>query len=197
MVLRPWMFDRQRQLVISAEYVSFDDQDRASAPPTRFEKATIQAVRCGVKAIRGYRFRIGRIYCIDVQDNKGQVIRIRLKSLYRVRVKQLEEKYVTIINALFQHHFDDIAAQYFRRFRRNEEVELLGVNLNRHGVLFDPRIGRVSWEYLRTKRYWHYFTLFSEETPDHYRAFVFLEEWNSALLLGMIEAIRAEKFPGK
>jgi hypothetical protein len=195
--VRSTILDRPRLLVIDPEYIEFDDQDRVSVPPTRFLRAEIQALRYGVKGIRGYRFRIGRIYCIDVKDISGRVIKLRLKSVYRVRRKLLGEKYQEITNSLFKYYFHDMTRHYLRQFQEGQSVELLGVKLNQHAVMFDEKVGWVGWEFLGTKRYWHYYTLYSEESPDNYRAFVFLDDWNAGVLRGLIEVILKEKFPNR
>jgi len=80
-MVRSTILDRPRLLVIDPEYIEFDAQDRVSEVPTRFLKTEIEGLRYGVKPIRGYRFRIGRIYCIDVRDTSGRIIKIRLKSV--------------------------------------------------------------------------------------------------------------------
>jgi hypothetical protein len=196
-MVRSTILDRPRLLVVDPDYIEFDDQDRKSAAPTRFSKKEIQGLRYGVKAIRGYRFRIGRIYCIDVRNVSGQVIKIRLKSVYRVRRKLLGEKYQEITNSLFKYYFHDLTRDYYRQFQDGQPVELLGVSLNSQGVLFDEKAGRISWDFLGTKRYWHYYTLYSEELPDNYRAFVFLDDWNAGVLRGLIELILKEKFPAR
>lgn len=160
-------------------------------------KADIAALRYGVKAIRGYRFRIGRIYCIDVMDVSGIIIKIRLKSVYRVRRKLLGKKYQEIVSSLFTYYFHDRTRDYLKQFQAGLSVELLGVNLDSNGVIFDKKVGRVSWEFPGTKRYWHYYTLFSEGAPEKYRAFVFLDDWNAGVLRGLIETILKQKFPNK
>ena len=193
-MVRSSILDRPRLLVIDPQYIEFDDQDRVSMPPTRFLRTEIQALRYGVKGIRGYRFRIGRIYCIDVMDISGRVIKIRLKSVYRVRRKLLGEKYQEITNSLFKYYFHDMTRHYLRQFQEGQSVELLGVKLKQHAVMFDEKVGWVGWEFLGTKRYWHYYTLYSEESPDNYRAFVFLDDWNAGVLRGLIEVILKEKF---
>ncbi|WP_188933179.1 hypothetical protein [Puia dinghuensis] len=87
--------------------------------------------------------------------------------------------------------------KYLEQFRDGQPVELLGVSLNSQGVLFDEKAGRISWNFLGTKRYWHYYTLYSEEAPKNYRAFVFLDDWNAGVLRGLIEVILKEKFPNR
>ena len=196
-IVRSTILDRPRLFVIHPEYLEFDDQDRVSDGPTRFSKTEIEGLRYGVKPIGGYRFRIGRIYCIDIRDVTGRVIKIRLKSVYRVRLKLLNEKYLAIANALFRLYFHKITLEYLSQFRAGRSVDLLGVNLNSQGVLFDEKVGRVSWDFIGTKRYWHYYTLYSEEYPGNYRAFVFLDDWNAGVLRGLIETILKERFSSR
>jgi len=196
-IVRSTILDRPQLLTINREYFEFDDKERVSEAPTRFLKADIAALRYGVKAIRGYRFRIGRIYCIDVINASGAIIKIRLKSVYRVRRKSLGKKYQEIVGSLFKYYFYDMARDYLSRFEAGQPVELLGVSLDSDGVIFDKKIGLVSWDFLGTKRYWHYFTLFSEEAPEKYRAFVFLDDWNAGVLRGLIETILKQKFPNR
>jgi len=117
--------------------------------------------------------------------------------VYRVRLKLLEEKYLAIVNGLFRQYFHDIARSYLEQFRDGRPVELLDVSLDHQGILFDKKLGRVSWNFLGTKRHWHYYTLYSEEVPHNYRAFVFLDDWNAGVLRGVIEVILKEKFPDR
>lgn len=196
-MVRSSILDRSRLLVIDPEYIEFDDQDLVSATPTRFQKSEIEGLRYGVKGIHGYRFRIGRIYCIDVRDVSGRIIKIRLKSVYRVRRKLLGDKYQEIVNSLLKYYFHDMVRGYLQQFQEGQSVELLGVKLNNHALLFDEKVGWVSWGFLGTKRYWHYYTLYSEESPNNYRAFVFLDDWNAGVLRGLIEVILKEKFPNR
>jgi hypothetical protein len=64
-------------------------------------------------------------------------------------------------------------------------------------VLFDEKVGWIAWHFLGTKRYWHYYTLYSTERPDNYRAFEFLHDWNAGVLRGLIEAKLKEKFSNR
>jgi hypothetical protein len=192
-MIKSTIMDRQRLLVVDPEYLEFDDQDRMSELPTRFLKAEIEGLRYGVKAIRGYRFRIGRTFHIDIRDVAGRIIRIRLKSVYLVRRKLLGEKYQAIVGAILRYYFHDIMRGYVQQLRNGLPVDLLGVNLNGEGVLFDPTVGRVSWDFIGTKRFWHYYTLFSEENPGKYRAFVFVDDWNAGVLRGVVETILKDK----
>ena len=68
------ILDRHRKLTIDENYIQFDDKDHVDAEPTRFEKENIIGIRYGVALISGYRFYIGRIYCIDIKNESGKGI---------------------------------------------------------------------------------------------------------------------------
>jgi hypothetical protein len=194
-VLRSSIFDRPRQLVLDSQYLEFDDNDRASSAPTRFLKEEIEGVRFGVKWIRGYDFYIGRIYCIDVKNISGQIIKLRLKSIYGVRKRQLGDKYTKIANTIFRYYFDPISLRYIKLFQNGQPFEILGVSIDPEGVLFDYKAGRVSWDFLGTKRYQTYYTLFSEANPTEYKAYEYINHWNAGVLQSVVEGILKIKFP--
>ncbi|HXO75704.1 MAG TPA: hypothetical protein VN824_10725 [Puia sp.] len=170
-------------------YLEFDDNDLASSAPTKFLKEEIEGIRFGIKWISGYGFYIGRIYCIDIKNNSGKIIKLRLKSIYRIRKDQLADKYVKIANALLRYYFDALALQHIESFQNNQPIEILGVKIDSEGVLFDQKIGKISWNFLGTKRYYTYYTLFSEVDPNKYKAFEYLHHWNTSLLQSVVEAI--------
>ena len=193
--LRSTIFDRHRQLTVTPEYLEFDDNDTAGAPPTRFLRSELEALRYGVKAINGYDFRIGRIYCIDIRSTDGRIIKLRLKSIYRVRLKQLESKYLDIVNTLYKYYFHDMVRRYVRSFQEGHSFDLLEINIDADGVIFDKKIGRIPWDFLLTKRYWTYFTVFSGIDQGQYKAFTFEDDWNAGVLYGVLEMILKIKFP--
>jgi hypothetical protein len=189
------IFDRSRQLKLDPQYLEFDDNDLGSSLPVRFLKEEIEGIKYGVKGIRGYRFRIGRIYYIDIKSISGEVMKIRLKSIYRIRIKRLETKYGQILKALFTNYFNEIAKRYLELFRSGEPFELLGVSFCAEGLQFDQKIGTIPWEFLGTKKYWTYYALFSETNPEHYKAFNYVDQWNAAVLHSVTEGILKMKFP--
>jgi len=188
-ILKSSILDRPRQLVLDPLYLEFDDNNLASSTPTKFLKEEIEGIRFGIKWIRGYGFYIGRIYCIDIKNKSGQIIKLRLKSIYGIRKVQLAEKYVKIANTLLRYYFDSLALQHIQSFQNNEHIEILGVKIDAEGVLFDQKIGKISWNFLGTKQYQTYYTLFSEVDPNKYKAFEYINHWNTSLLESVIEGI--------
>ena len=123
--LKSSIFDRSRHLVLDPLYLEFDDNNLVSSPPTKFLKEEIEGIRFGIKWIKGLDFYIGRIYCIDIKNSSGQIIKLRLKSIYGIRKKQLADKYVKIANTLLRYYFDALAFQHIESFQNNQPIEIL------------------------------------------------------------------------
>jgi len=187
------IFDRDRILILNPEYIQFDDKDLKEAKPTTIVKTEISGFRFGLKPIRGYYFHIGRIYCIDIRGNKDQFIKIRLKSVYGIRKKELTQKYSTIVKALYDYFIDEISLKYLNQFSNNEQFEIAGVNFNEEGVIFNKKIGLITWLDLGTRAYYHYYTLYSKQQPTQYKAFEFINDWNVAILYGVSRQILKNK----
>jgi hypothetical protein len=185
--------DRDRQLIIDKDYIEFDNKDLISEPPTKFLKQDIVSFRHGVKWINGYQFVIGRIYCVDVLSSSGEAMKMRLKSLYGINKKKVTTKYSQIVNALYDNIFDHITKEYLKQFSESKEFEILGVRFTNDGLNINDKQGVIPWEDLGTKSYSTYYALFSKAKPNRYKAFEFLNDWNTGILYSVSMQILKEK----
>ena len=96
LTLKESIFNKESTINITPELLEYQN--------ISFSKFEIDEIRYGVKAIEGYRFRIGRIYCIDVKSLSGTVLRIKLKSVYGIRKKH----WVKNIESLLMHYLKTI-----------------------------------------------------------------------------------------
>src|SRR5436190_1542842 len=103
-LIKPSILDAVSKLELDHEFIRFSTPG-SHMPAVMFRSGEITGFRFGVKWIRGYWFTIGRIYCIDVRNTVNQEIRIRLKSIYRIRVHSLNKKYSEIVNSLYAQYF--------------------------------------------------------------------------------------------
>jgi len=187
------LFDRHRKLLVDKAFIEFDDKDLNSASPTKFLKHEVDSFRFGIKWIRGYKFIIGRIYCVDIKSVAGETIKIRLKSLYKVRRSQLAAKYSKIIAALYDNYFDDITRSYLSDFDNAKEIQILGVTFCEDGVYLHNKKLLINWLDVGTKAYYTYYTIFSLSNPSNYRAFEYLKDWNTGILYGVSRRILSDK----
>lgn len=184
-ILRTSIFDKEHALIIDPQFIEYDN--------TNFSKLEIADIRYGLKAINGYRFTIGRIYCIDVKSLDGRIIKIRLKSLYGIRRKRLGEKYKMILHALWKFYINDIVNGFLKEFINKIDFVLLGVTFTQEGIMLDKKREIISWQDLGTKNYWHYYSMFSISNPHKYRTFQYLTDWNTAVLYSVSRDILQAK----
>lgn len=145
--------------------------------------------RHGIRWISGIHLTIGRIYCIDIRDNTGKEIRIRIRSIYGIRKKEKNDQYFQLIHYLYDHYFDDISRSYLNRFESNESFSIAGVDFSDTGLRFNSKSGWVKWEDLQTNSFQSYYALSSKQDPANYRAFVYLDDWNTGVLYSVSRSI--------
>ena len=186
LVLKTTLFHKASPLLITPELVEYRNNS--------LSKFEIAELRYGVKAIKGYRFVIGRIYCIDIKSLAGSVIKIRLTSLYRVRKNKLGEKYLLIVNTVIENFINNIARDLINNFNDKIDFDILGVVFTQEGIQFDKNTEIISWFDAGSKNYRTYFALFSHSNPNKYKAFQYITDWNTILLRAVTEHIlKSEK----
>jgi hypothetical protein len=192
-LIRSSVFDRDRQLVFSDEGISFEKSDLKGAPLKLIDKKSIHGFRHGMKWVRGLAFVIGRVYCIDILADNKTALKIRLKTMYGVRKTQLEEKYALIIKLLFKYFFVSHLEQYALKIDNGESISLLGTSISQEGIYLTPGSPFITWENLGTGAYTTYYALFSKTDSGNYKAFDYLTDWNTSLLLSLTRTILHRK----
>jgi len=185
MHIKASIFASEKPLNITPELLEFGEKS--------LSKFEIAEIRYGIKAIDGYSFRIGRIFQIEVKSVTGKIIKIRFQSVYQVRRKKLEEKYIQILNALFENYFNDIVGGFVRSFNNKIDFDILGVTFTQEGVILNKNTATILWMNLGTQNYWTYYALFSKSDPHHNRAFYYLTDWNTIVLRTVSRHILKEK----
>ena len=183
--IKPSIFETEQVLIVDSEFIQYG--------AANFSKFEIAAIRYGVAPIEGYKFRIGRIYSIDVRSLDGKILKIRLKSLYRIGRKRLGKKYKEIVEVIFVNYFSDICKEYLRLFKEGKEFEILGNKFTSSGLFLVRSNQFVPWTDLGSKTYYTYYSLFSKENPNLYRTFTYLLDWNTAVLYTVSTAIIKSK----
>jgi hypothetical protein len=191
--IKPSIFDRVRQLIINKDFVEYDDKDLSSAAATIFLKNDIAGLKYGIKWIKGYRFTIGRIYCIYICNKKNEIIKIRLKSIYGVRKAELFEKYSKIVKVLYASFINDISRNYFQQFSAGTELNLAGIRLTQTGVFLKEKSDMVAWMDIEIKAYVRYYDVYSISNPAKHKIIEYFNEWESGILYGVLQQVLKEK----
>ena len=188
---QPTLFSKEHKLILDSEFIELYryPEDRE---PTRFSKLEIDAFRFGVKWIRGYRTIFGRTNCIDVRSSTDEVISIRLTSIYKIRLRKINEKYKLIINIILNYYASEIINHYLRLFEIRQPFSILDVRFNQPGIQLNDKI-KIDWDDVDVKTYTRYVAISSRSKPDVYKGFQYLEEWNSIVLYNVIRMILKNK----
>lgn len=193
LTIKSSFLDRARLLTLDSDFIEFDDKDLIVEKPTRFDKIDIAAFRYGIKWISGYQFTIGRIYCIDIKSADNRLIKIRLKSLYGVNKQLLTDKYVKIIEALYDNYFDEISLSLVDQFNQGKLFNIEKTEFNSSGIKPDSKKEIIRWEDIGTKPYSTYFTIFSKSNPNRNKSFEYISDWNVGVLYSVSRQILINK----
>ena len=191
-LIRSTLFDRHRLLTVHPDYLAFDNNDLVSAEPTSIEKQNIESFRFGIDRIRGLYFNIGRTYRIEVRDHEGNIIKIRLSSIYGIRSGKLAIKYKQVYEALHNTYFNDLGLHYASLVNDSLSFRLAGAILTPEGIA-DSKLGTLSWDSIGLKTYATYFVIYNKSEPNNYHAFDYGIDWNAVLLYSVLAFILKQK----
>ena len=185
-------FSTERTIVFSDESIEFYSEQNLLI---RFKKEEIKDFRFGVKWITGIEFTIGRVYSVDIRNNKNEIIKVRLRSLYGINRNRLFKKYSGIINNIYEHAFDEYVRKSCQEIENGKTVTVSDIVFNSEGICIDPKKKNslIKWDDLVVNKYTYYFTLASRKQPDFYKAFTFLTDWNSPVVFSISETILRDK----
>lgn len=185
LTLKETIFHKGRNLIITPESLDYQQ--------ISLSKFEIDEWRYGIKAIKGFNFRIGRTYCIDVKSVSGTILKIRLKSLYGIRKKTLAEKYRVIVKALLENYINEIIQSFINLFKSKIDFDLLGITFTQQGIILEKKTQYIPWNDLGTKNYSRYYALFSKTNTNNYKVFYYLEDWNTSVLYSVSRYILKSK----
>ncbi len=149
------------------------------------------AVKYGVKGIRGYYFNIGRKYIFNIKNN-ALTSSFEIISMYRFRVHKKTQLFSDIIKSMYTYLLEPVASDYMEKYHNGEELLLNELRITQDGV-FLRKEQYVTWENLGVKSYIEYHTLFPIDNPHSYQAFDHAQDWNSPLIYGVIRQFLKER----
>lgn len=188
-----------RKLKITEEFLKFQNKDTRENSYTTFLKDDISEYRYGVRWI-SFKVIYGREYLIYVKDKKSQVLKISFKSYFGKNKINYHNKFINILNALWESYFDNIVNDYLNKFEIGEEFTLNNVTFYQDkiqievaGIVKHKKVD-INWESVRTRNYHTYFVIYSNENPSEInRTYKYLDEYNAAVLFSVIQTIIKNK----
>ncbi len=181
-------FAKESKLIFHPNYLQLNKNNFTEK---KFEKESIKNFRFGIKWLNGYAFTFGRIYCIDIENDKNEIIKIRLKSFYGFNLKSLSDKYVKIIDFLQDYYFDDISRKYLSDFSKDISIIINDIEFNNKGINFKNNL--ILWEDLETKNFRKYFSISSKSNSSKYVLIDYMNDWNGSVIYSVTRKILMDK----
>ena len=163
--LKSGLFDRQRKLVLSEEYVEFENKDLRGKEFTRFNKAEIVDFKHGMDWIVWYKFTVGRQFSIAFKDKRNKELKVVFKSYFGL-YSHYHQMYSNIVDEIWRYYHLDIVDKYLDRFYNNEELCLQGLKLNQSGIQLAGQNSVLAWDRVDIKEYYRYFAICDKQNPQ-------------------------------
>jgi hypothetical protein len=190
-IFKPTFFSDEQKLVLNPEFIEFYKSPE-DVNPIRFSKLEIDGFRFGVKWLRGYQLVFGRVYCVDIKSTTGTIIKIRLTSVYKIRVKNLHKTYNLIVNAMLQYYASELVNQYLKLFNYKQPFSILNVYFSQLGIVLNDKYN-IEWNNIDVRTYTRYVAISTKNKSEIYKAFDYIEEWNTLVLYNVLRLILKSK----
>jgi hypothetical protein len=190
-IFKPAFFGDEQKLILNPEFIEFYKSPN-DVNPIRFSKLEIDGFRFGVKWLRSYKLVFGRIYCVDIKSTSETIIKIRLTSVYKIRAKELHKKYNLIVSAMLQYYASELVSQYLKLFNYKQPFSILNVYFNQLGIVLNDKYN-IEWNNIDVKTYTRYVAISTKNKSEIYKAFNYMEEWNTLVLYNVLRLILKSK----
>jgi hypothetical protein len=150
----------------------------------------ITSFRYGIKWLSGYAFTIGRQYVIELNSLNGEIMPIKLKSLYQIRRKKYGDIWAEIIEQLWASYFQKLYTDYCDLYHSNRKFELAGIEFHQSGIAFGNK--SLLWDRIALSNYRTYFMIHDKDDLNKKHSISFMKDWNAYLLQKLLRQIVEE-----
>jgi hypothetical protein len=183
--------DRERKLVLTDDYLEWENGDLKGREFTRLNKSDIVDFKHGIDWIVWYKFTVGRQFSITFKDKRNKELKILFNSHFGLH-NENNQKYSDIVENVWRLYHSNIVDNFLDRFYNQGEVEIQGIKLKNEGIELTDKIGLVPWNKVTTKDYYRYFAIYNRDNSDiHSR--VSYNEYGTETLWSLIKTILKEK----
>jgi hypothetical protein len=183
--------DRQRKLILTADYLEWENGDLNGREFSRLKKSNIVDFKHGMHWIVWYKFTVGRQFSITFKDQSNKELKIQFKSFFGLH-KENYQKYSDIIDNIWRLYHSDIVDNFLDSFYNNGQTEIQGIKLKKEGIELREQKEMIPWDKVATKDYYKYFAIYhGDNSAIHSR--VSYNEYGTETLWSAIRTILKEK----
>jgi hypothetical protein len=171
-----------RLLTIDPLYIELEE----SLANFRFTKDDVEGFRYGVRYYHYYIIPISRTYNLEIRNDKGKIMLIRMHTFFGFGNKKIEKLFVDIYNQINKAFFNDMAVHYVQLLNGGLSYKLAGATLTHDGVILKKDSGLIPWLRVGISSHFRSCSIYDISDPQHYRSFDYWQDWNAALLHSVV-----------
>ncbi|HEY5744637.1 MAG TPA: hypothetical protein VIU12_01065 [Chryseolinea sp.] len=181
--------DRERDLIITPEYIAYENNDAVGHTFTKLLQPDVIALKYRLDQIVWYKFHVGKKFVFMLKDKHGKTLEVVVKNFFGMR-KNFASQCENIVADLQNYFLTPIVDHHLNIFFNSSPVTLGSTTLDASG-LRTPTLS-LSWRETAVQEYYSYFVVYKIGNPEvHHR--VGFDEWDAEVVLSVIRAILKEK----
>lgn len=190
-LITPGPLDRQRKLILTEEYLEWENGDLKGREFTRLNKSDIVDFKHGTDWIVWYKFTIGRQFSITIKYQRNRELKILFKSFFGLP-KENNQKYSDVVDDIWRLYHSDIVDNFLDSLYNHREREIQGIKLKNEGIELKTQKEIIPWNKVVIKDYYKYFAIYHQDNPAiHSR--VTYNEFGTETLWSAIRTLLKEK----
>jgi hypothetical protein len=190
-ILKSSIFDRNRKLILTKDYLEFENKNEISDLFSRINKSDMIDFKHEFEHLFFYKFPIGKRYSITFLDKDSNKLRMGFKEYFWNNLNY-NQVYSEIINKIWEYYFTDIVKSYNEKFTNNHPLDFKILKLDQTGIYLNSAKRLITWDILDYKEYTTYFVIFNKDNPNEFQRMSF-NEWNSEVIFSLIRTIKNSK----
>jgi hypothetical protein len=181
--------DRERDLIITPEYIAYEHNDAIGNTFTKLLQADVVGLKYRLESIVWYKFHVGKKFVFALKDRHGKTVEASIKNFFGLR-KDFASLCGNIAADLQNCFLIPIADQYLSTFFDGSPITLASMTLDASGIQ-SPSLS-LAWPEIGVQEYYSYFVVYKIDNPEvHHR--VGFDEWDAEVALSVVQGILKEK----
>jgi len=115
-----------------------------------------------------------------------------MTSVYKINAKKLNEKYRSLINIMLEYYASEMVSQYLKLFNYKQPFSILNVHFGQLGIVLNDKYN-IEWNNIDVRTHTRYVAISTKNESDIYKAFDYIEEWNTLVLYNVLRLILKNK----
>ena len=190
-VIKSGIFDRERKLVLTEDYLEWENKDLKGSEFTRLNKSDYLDFRHGMDWIVWHKFTVGRKFSIAFRDKKDRELKIQFNSYFGQR-NENDQKYSDIVSDIWNVFHSTVVDRFLDGFYNDGQEEVQGITLKKDGIELRGVEGLIPWDKVATKDYHGYFAIVHRDNPAIYARLNY-NEYGTETAWSAIRTILREK----